>query len=895
MATTGVLTAKGLHVDENQLSSVPAGAMQVANDVTLERNGLWESRPGISRLLNALANSNASQLYMYQGYLIAWRANGTLARSNGGAWTDYSGTYSAPDSSIPVRFAEASGNLYFTTNVGLYRLDSPTGTPVKAGGLKSPDITTGSLTGASGFMAGPCAVAYRVVVGFEDANGNLHLSAPSGRFVLSHTFSTNRDASITLALPDGLTTSHFVQVYRSAIVAGTTSEPSDELGLVYEKTLTSADIVALSLTVADIITDANRGAALYTNPSQEGILQANESPPLAWEVAAFQGGLVYARTTTRRRLVLSLLAVDGATGMHHLDTLTIAGQTYTATNEFATPAGSNPFLFMDTVTGTVAQQLAYTGHSLVNAINGNASNTTVQAYYLSGANEAPGKILIEEVGVGGASMTAVAAAPTLNTAAPHLSRAGTTVTVTQSTAGFFWKVGTVFDLQPVSTPDANFPAGLKTVVTVGAGTLTYTEAGAAGASTQPYTVKSANPGTPYNPPLSGAVSFDVEAKKNRLYFPKAGQPEAVPLLNYQDVGSQHAGILRELQLRNALCIFKDGDGLWRATGGGFPYNVEGVDTTLQLIAPETAVAFGGRIWALTNQGVVAIGDGVEVMSKPIEPVLRDLMSQASAALRTYAFALGDDAARQYVLFLPANSASTSATQAYVYNLAEGGWTRQTVGGTCGLVGTDGNRYLGTTGVGVSIRRQSRTANDCADYKQSVNIAVVQSGISLQLSSTSGLAVGDIIEQGTQTNGVGTRISRITVINSPVITVSPTQSWTGGAALILQAIPVEVRYHPQTAGDAVATKQFSEATFHLEGAAPTALTASFASDVSPTPETQALDVANATNPARLSTWVPAEKQRCSQLLVGLTHATALEKLSVQGFSLTYREYAKRAGK
>jgi hypothetical protein len=151
---------------------------------------------------------------------------------------------------------------------------------------------------------------------------------------------------LDITIPSGVTTDHFFQIYRSALATATGTTvltdltPSDELQLVYEAYVTDDEISAGFVEVEDIVTDAFRGANLYTNNTTgEGILQANDVPPLAKDINLFKGSVFYANTKTKHRLSISLLGVsnmiedydDGTT-----PTFVISDGTTTNTYSFVT-------------------------------------------------------------------------------------------------------------------------------------------------------------------------------------------------------------------------------------------------------------------------------------------------------------------------------------------------------------------------------------------------------------------------------------------------------------------------------------------------------------------------------------------------------------------------------
>ena len=125
---------------------------------------------------------------------------------------------------------------------------------------------------------------------------------------------------VTFTVPsDVTTTNYFYQLYRTGIVTATSSacvpclEPGDEMNLVFETAITSCNLTSGSITVKDTSPDCFResGDLLYTNPvSGDGILQANEKPPIAKDVELFRGSVFYANTSTVQREQFNVLSVS---------------------------------------------------------------------------------------------------------------------------------------------------------------------------------------------------------------------------------------------------------------------------------------------------------------------------------------------------------------------------------------------------------------------------------------------------------------------------------------------------------------------------------------------------------------------------------------------------------
>ena len=118
---------------------------------------------------------------------------------------------------------------------------------------------------------------------------------------------------------DADTSDFFYQLYRTGIATATTEdgvndlEPGDEMNLVFESNLTSDDLLASEITIKDETPDTFRqsGTLLYTNPvSGEGILQANEKPPMAKDVEIFQNSVFYANTQTKHSIQFNMLSAE---------------------------------------------------------------------------------------------------------------------------------------------------------------------------------------------------------------------------------------------------------------------------------------------------------------------------------------------------------------------------------------------------------------------------------------------------------------------------------------------------------------------------------------------------------------------------------------------------------
>ena len=409
-----VVKARGLFTAPNDLSAVPDGGLLQADNIVIDKDGLIEPRRGFSRLLAFSDASYRAWAYStYQDKIMCRYTGGHVAylgSSNGSpAWIPLSGTYNNPDNDYGhSRFLKTNSNLYFTSSSGIYRMDAYNSTPVLAGVARGLDSEVSLNSASGGFLATANQIAYRVVWGFKDANKNIHYGSPSGRSVVVNSSGVGKDVDHTIPIPSGITTSHFVQVYRTKASGDVAVEPDEEFGLVYEANPTGTNITNKYLTFTDKTTDDLRGETLYTSPSIEGITMSNERPPIAWDIEDFFGSTVYANVTSKQRLTITLLSTEDLS-TSTTDTLTIAGVTYTA-DTTETIATGHFKVSKVAGGGTPAQNITDTARSLVRVINRYASNTAVYAYYMSAPGDLPGQILLEERNIGGSVFTAVASA-----------------------------------------------------------------------------------------------------------------------------------------------------------------------------------------------------------------------------------------------------------------------------------------------------------------------------------------------------------------------------------------------------------------------------------------------------------------------------------------------------
>ncbi len=333
--------------------------------------------------------------------------------------------------------------------------------------------------------------------------------------------------------------------------------------------------------------------------------------------------------------------------------------------------------------------------------------------------------------------------------------------------------GTTVTIESVAKADANFPVGTKTIVTVTSTTFTYTESGADGASTTAYQSGARVTSDPYRG-IAGP-SF--------LSYSKIGQPDAVPESNFLGVGRTDTDVLRIWPQGQNLFVFKpEGVYVVSYVGGDDPYRVDLLDSTVHLYAPDSVVSVSGRVFALTNQGVVTLtASGAQIISTPIEQELFQYFGPTLATLKPYAFGESRETDRLYRLQLPALSGASTAPYnaplGYVYSTIAGAWTTDTLTRSCGLVRvSDDALYTGSVaGSAFYVQRNTKTAADFADGVASLTAFSWNATTrALTVASAAGVAEGDVVS----VEGVGAAV--VTDVDGAALTLSGAPAFPASA-------------------------------------------------------------------------------------------------------------------
>lgn len=725
MKQTLTVNLQGLFINNNPISSetAPLGSLKEALNTVVNRQGIISSRRGFSNYSDEIVGGDISSIFQYRDKLIIHSEDRIFRDEGNGEWTQLATNIELADISYKLRSVQSKNNLYFTSNKGIKKLESLESS-VKDAGI--PKALNGNAvlvdSGATWFPTGT-NVAYRVVIGTNDINGNLLLGSPSQRLILSNTGTNEAYVDLTFNLPDNVTTDYFIQVYRSETSLNIDVEPSDELKLAGQKNITSTDITNRFITFSDKQIPELLGASLYTNQSQESLVNANDVPPFAKDICQYKNFTIYANTKLVGRATFSFLGVNGD-GFNIGDSITIDDVIYTGAS-----GNSSALAQFEVVnSGTPAQNLEATAYNFVDIVNSHSGNTTHYAFYTSSAGSIPGQVTIE----------------TRNTGADSIEI-------------------------------------------------------------------SSSKGTAFLPDITTALKTDNDTSPHKIYISKLDQPEAVPTYQFLPVGSKNFPILRVIALRDSVFIFKK-DGIFELTGENFPsFRINLLDSSTQLIAPESAITFANNCFAMSDQGIVQISSsGVEVLSYDIETPLIRLLANSNVRK---SFAVAYDSERSYILFVPSNESLNECDIAYVYNQFTNTFTQWNLGLVkAGILNkTDNKLYFADADNRIIQERKTFSSQDYYDKEiEATLVSFTENELVLNELLTE-VKIGDSVSQGSR-NGVIIDLDR----NTNTIYIDRVfEGWESGQTVkLVKPIDVRIITNPITGNNPSEMKNFLQTTFNF---------------------------------------------------------------------------------
>lgn len=398
-----------------------------------------------------------------------------------------------------------------------------------------------------------------------------------------------------------------------------------------------------------------------------------------------------------------------------------------------------------------AEAVDLTAQSLVRIINQNKTEM-VSAFYISSAGGIPGQILLE--------------GRNLEEQTFYLLMNGNSVALVQVGASF----------SPNLSPTnfiTNISAANPTVITsVSHGLVNGNQIMISGTNSTPningiYIVTVINTNTftiPVNVVSSGntggwtsltnanSIVFSTnEIKPNRIYYSKPLQPEAVPIVNFLDIGAQDKAIIRIFPLRDSLMVFKQ-DGLYRLSGEIAPWNVALFDQTCIITAPDSVSVANNYIYGLSTKGVVSITEsGVNKIDRDIDDDIARIQTQQFTNFNTATWGIGYDSDKTYLLSTVTQTTDTEATITYVFNNLTNCWSTYDKTNTCGVINSfDDRLYLGAGDVNfIEQERKNFNRLDYADREFDTVLEIgnyLSSGSKIRIPLLDDIKIGDVLTQ-----------------------------------------------------------------------------------------------------------------------------------------------------
>ena len=854
MPASILLEVKGLYLNPSTFgNSAPNGALTVANNVVIDRPSVVATRRGFDNSFSTMVGTGAGSMFQFAGTKLLYGTNHRLYADllDDGVFTPYTASFFEPENPDPVsrvRGLESNRSFYFITSNGTYKLDSVANQPRLAG--SPPGLSgTATTTGVTGFFINNTNVAYRVVFGYKDANDQLSLGAPSSRIIVSNTSGGLTNVVVTFQVPKEIQlapTSFFFQVYRGNMSPNLITPPDDEMALVYEEGCTGAP----TITITDITPDNLRGAALYTNQGQDGILQSNYRPPWCTDICTFKQYAFYSNTRTAHIAPITLIAVGAPDGIVVGDTITFSPSDASILNPAFSlvaiagggpdPGGNNFALGQFVVSASLdpAAAIQETASNIALVANAFATNKFLAAYYTSTDNELPGKMRFDRL---------------------SLTTSSFTITVSRTSS---WE--------------------------------------------QTMPVLSTN-----------------EVRPNRIYYSKFNQPEAVPVVNYIDVGSANAPINRIVPLRDGVMVLKQ-DGVFRISNAAPPFTVTPIDYNVRILADNTAAELDNKVYFLSDQGVVALSDSdAQIMSFVLDKtIIENTSPTLFPNLKEVAWGISYQSDRKYILFMPESSGDTQATQQYVYNHLTQVWTRWTRAASCGIVfKEDGKMYLGShessaPGANDSYvyqERKSFTDSDYADNQYTTNNTTAAYTKTIVIANPA-LPAGVVLLPGwTVSQNTGAAFARI--VSSTVGLVNTTlvldelQTWVVGDVEIYTPITSVVETVQLDCENPGMNKQFTEMVFMFTEQGFTQLDVLVSSNTANLPAADVLIPTqrggwgidpwgttpwggNPSGQGKIRRYVPQAVQRAGWIYLNITNEEAFTSFGWSGVELFYKNMSSR---
>jgi hypothetical protein len=624
---------------------------------------------------------------------------------------------------------EAQNTLYLTTSRGIYRTDSITSSPIPSGIPTALDVSLRNLGTGGGWFSPNNQVAYRVLWGRVDRFGRLLQGAPSFREVITNSYtnglswvrtvasttvtvshtshgyaisdlveianSTDTTAlpngtysiqtvptgdsytisginaggttgtcsdgksynvEVNFTIPDDIGEGDFYELHRTSISGSATTDPGDRLNYVIRYQLAGADITISAAAGVATVTQTSHG---FSTGDVVRIISPNDT-----RLEAGRHVITNTGTNTYTYAITSTATFTGAARslrMHIVVTddwdFALGDDLYTnLRREGILQANARPpyakaaALFKDIMFYANTKRAHFMDVQIVD-VAGLVDNTssisitelaTTKTYTFSTGNDVSLNRFKRETGL---PTDAQKVAQT----AKNLCRA------INRDPGSLWYA---YYISGINDPPGQIVIESRTI-----GTSAFSVI--ANNST------TASKFSPTFPTTGASLLSDNQAEQNRIYYSKIDQPEAVPELNFEEVGDPSKAILKILALRDSLVIITEA-GTYRLTVNGDQLDIKQLDPTIHARAPGSWCVHDNSVFGLSTDGIVRITEGsTTLVSFQIDDIINKIMSFPNYESVTHAIPYESE--NKYILWCQELSTDTQAKIAWVYNSLTKRW------------------------------------------------------------------------------------------------------------------------------------------------------------------------------------------------------------------------------
>jgi hypothetical protein len=927
MSETRTLTAAGLWTNPNELSGRPPGALSEADNVEVERPGVL--RPARGQYLNTEpyneTDSRLSSGIAYSGVDFEHTTAGELVRYEDGqplnvvdAATDESASIEAP-SGARVRFVTAEGDLYLTSSTGPRVIDG--GSNVTSAELAVPGVPHaldffgaqwaggghggGGTPGGTGFLAPENVVAYRAVIGVNDAEGKPQLGAPSGRLLVAnplHTVLLTRASNVTT-----LTFPTPVDLFTGDLISVTptnTNNPAPALKTVTAVGGSGGFAVRYNETGPNVAVGEEYTVSLLTRPTYMRLPLPPGLPTGRSFIQIYRSAQVPIATQggpgDDMRLVIERPLTDDeingvAYGYPEIEATDITPDAlrgvplYTnALQEGLGQANNRPPAVAD---------IAFFKQSLIGVDVTRARRLLVRFI----ATPDVGDVLtldglgyeVTDTGVVGTDGTWDVVDDDTYTPSQQI----------ELTAKNFIKAVNYRASQ--DTVRAYYVSGVDDPPG-----MVLIEALEVDVGAPEFTLQADGNGDRYVPDLSAPISSVAERIPHGVIMSKPGLPYAFPPASQHllRLGAAEKPNVRGIALRDSFWIFKSaggpGGGVWKITGSGpGAFYPEQVTASVYLVAPESAVVIGNTIYALTNLGVTAFSDGgIDVISAPIDNQFQQLLRQEMLAT-VYEHAVGVayevGTESKYMLFMPESPGASHATLGFTFNTNADiqAWTRRTddLGAATGAyVNAEGKLVTGyPDSPVVAVERKESNRFDFRGQNETVlHLTNNVSGSRFVADDVTGIQVGYTIWLYDGTRSTGSAIARVTAVSEDnwieVDSAAALRAaFTGGEQdfWAVDTIPIRFGWNVDSASAPNAPKDFLEQTLQFDEAHTLPWTFEWRTDLGGYATMDAYPEGR----KYLHQWVSSDVAYCTRLNTSWQYYVGAEEVNVLGFTSVMTVY------